>query len=212
MHLDEDSLALISNNMQDSKKVGLGSGATIARLISFLHDKRILNKKAWYFPSSMQIAYTAMKYIENIAYPQLAGQLDLTLDGADNVLDDKTFIKGGGGALLMEKILWSASKKIIVFVTEDKMTKPKTIDIPLEVHRNAALLVSSKLREKGYACSIRQNEKGYPSITENGNLILDVNSSPENITSVERYVSSMPGVMETGIFKFDNVSVIVVDR
>jgi ribose 5-phosphate isomerase A len=131
--------------------------------------------------------------------------LDLAIDGADQIDDELNLIKGMGGALAREKIVASASKKLIIVADENK--KVKTLGennhpVPIEVLPFAAPLIVRKIREVGGKPVLREGrDKVGPVITDNGNVIIDANfgllRKPEEL---ENRLKALPGVVETGLF------------
>jgi ribose 5-phosphate isomerase A len=127
--------------------------------------------------------------------------IDLVFDGADQIDSKFNMIKGGGGALLREKILISAAKKVVIVADESKFVKSLTRSVPIEVHPMARTVVARTLTRIGAEVKLRTLDKGYPFVTENGNLILDATlpslSDPEK---KEIELKRIPGVMEVGLF------------
>ena len=110
-------------------------------------------------------------------------------------------IKGGGGALLREKILISSAKKIVIAADEGKFVKSFSRSVPIEVHPMARTAVGDKLQKAGGRPAMRTLDKGYPFITENGNVILDTTfASIQDPRRMEVELKSIAGVMEVGIF------------
>jgi ribose 5-phosphate isomerase A len=110
-------------------------------------------------------------------------------------------IKGGGGALSKEKILIYAAKKVIIIADSSKFVDAFNRTIPIEVHQFARSFVGRKLYEIGTAPTLRTLEKGYPYITESGNIIFDTQfGSFKDPQRREIEVKSIPGVLEVGLF------------
>src|SRR3712207_385621 len=158
--------------VKDVKVVGLGSGSTvgfIVREMAKLPDKRSIE----FVPSSLQIKLEAEKSSLRIADENTIPDMDIVFDGADQIDGNYNMIKGGGGALLREKILISAAKKVVIVADASKFVDFFSRSVPIEVHPMARSLVSKKLEKMMGKPVLRILDKGYPFVTENGNLILD---------------------------------------
>ena len=127
--------------------------------------------------------------------------LDIVFDGADQIETKFNMIKGGGVALLKEKVLIHASKHTVILADENKYVNELQRAIPVEVHPYARTYVYERLKKWGAIPTIRSNDKGYPFVTENSNLILDTDFGEINdAVSIEREVKNIAGVMEVGLF------------
>ena len=110
-------------------------------------------------------------------------------------------IKGGGGALLREKILISSAKKVVILADESKFVKRLSRSVPIEVHPMARSSATRMLSESGGKTTLRALDKGYPFVTENGNFIIDTTfSSIDDPRAKEIELKNIAGVMEVGIF------------
>ena len=122
--------------------------------------------------------------------------IDVTIDGADQVDGKLNLIKGGGGALLREKMVASCSMKEIIVVDESKIVSSFSFPLPVEVVKFGWESVAKKLRAFGFTPKLRE---GF--ITDNGNYILDCKyTSIENAEEMETMLNSIPGVVENGLF------------
>lgn len=129
--------------------------------------------------------------------------LDLTLDGADEVDPQKNLIKGGGGALLREKVVASVSKEMIVLVGENKMVDQlgRSFLLPVEVLPFARRTVYNELKEMGCSPFLRTGQDGEPFFTDNGNFIIDCKfEGIEDPEKLERTINNIPGAIENGLF------------
>jgi ribose 5-phosphate isomerase A len=123
------------------------------------------------------------------------------LDGADQIDSDYNMIKGGGGALLREKILISSSQKFVIVAQANKFVDKFTIAVPVEVTPYGRNLVMKELKQIGGLPKMRMLDKGYPFITENGNIIYDtLLPKYDNLKETERDIKNIPGVIEVGLF------------
>jgi ribose 5-phosphate isomerase A len=110
-------------------------------------------------------------------------------------------IKGGGGALLKEKILISSSKKFVVFAQANKFVHKFNMAIPIEVTPFGRIFVKRELEKIGALPRMRMLDKGYPFVTENGNIIYDtLLPKYDNIKETEKDLKNIPGVIEVGLF------------
>lgn len=182
------------------KVVGLGSGSTvglIVREMAKLPDKESIE----FIPTSLQIKLEAEKCSLRITDENRIPQIDIAFDGADQIDSKFNMIKGGGGALLREKILISAAKKVVIVADAPKFVQSFSRSVPIEVHPMARSIVSMKLVEVGGRPVLRTLDKGYPLITENGNLILDTFfPSIADPKKMELELKNIAGVLEVGFF------------
>jgi ribose 5-phosphate isomerase A len=186
--------------VKDVKVVGLGSGSTMGFIVREL--AKLPNRGSIEFvPTSLQIKLEAEKSSLRIADESIIPDMDIVFDGADQVDGKYNMIKGGGGALLREKILISAAKKVVIVADASKFVESFTRSVPIEVHPMARSLVSKKLEEMKGKPKLRMLDKGYPFVTENGNLILDVLFPPiTDAKKMELELKNIAGVLEVGIF------------
>jgi ribose 5-phosphate isomerase A len=179
--------------------VGLGSGSTaafIVRELAGLKDERME-----FVPTSLQIKIEAEKNGLGIADEIRIPEIDIVFDGADQIDKDFYMIKGGGGALLREKILISSAKKVVILADETKFVSQFSRSVPIEVHPMARSSAFKRLSELGGKPALRVLDKGYPFITENGNIVLDTTfPSIDRPPAKEIELKAIPGVMEVGIF------------
>jgi len=186
--------------VKDVKVVGLGSGSTVSfivREMAKLSDKRSIE----FVPTSLQIKLEAEKSSLRIADENTIPDMDIVFDGADQIDSKYNMIKGGGGALLREKILISAAKKVVIVADASKFVDSLSRSVPIEVHPMARSLVINKLEEMKSKPVLRKLDKGYPFVTENGNLILDVLfPTIADPKKMEIELKNIAGVLEVGIF------------
>jgi ribose 5-phosphate isomerase A len=185
--------------------VGLGSGSTMAVLVRELADLPF-KTSVEFLTTSIQIKIEAEKVGLKIVDESSINHVDVVFDGADQIDSDFNMIKGGGGALLKEKVLISAANKVVILADVTKFVKRLTQPIPIEIHKFARSLLMKRLKEAGGSPKLRTIEKGYPSVTENGNIILDTSFSLlGNPRSKEIELKTIPGVLEVGLFTRANV-------
>src|SRR5919112_2131936 len=190
----------IERYVKDNQTIGLGSGSTTAVLVREL--ARLKNKNTLKFiVTSLQIKREAENSGLEIVDENHIPQIDIAFDGADQIDSEYNMIKGGGGALLKEKILISAAKQVVIVADSKKFVEKFNRPVPLEVHPFARSAVSKKLREISSQVQLRILEKGYPFITENGNIIFDATfASIIDVPKKEIELKNIPGVLEVGLF------------
>src|ERR687883_1117814 len=173
--------------------VGLGSGSTVAAVvneIAKLPDK--IGRE--FVTTSLQIKQEAEKNGLKIVDENRIPNIDIVIDGADQVDSRFYMIKGGGGALFKEKVLISAAKKVVIIADSNKFVDEFSLPIPIEVHPFARSMVWIKLQEAGGIPKLRTGEKGYPFITENGNIIFDTSFNRlSSIPTNELNLKNIPG-------------------
>ena len=143
-----------------------------------------------------------IKYLESLLRVQVQIKDDtLTIDGADEVDPQKNLIKGGGGALLREKILAIHSKQYIIVVDESKMVKQLgKFPLPVEIAHFGSKLTMKKIEQLGCEVKLRK-KKDEVFISDNGNLIVDCTfGSIKDVLYTNEKLHSIAGVIETGLF------------
>jgi len=195
--LSEDALKLVKNH----QIIGLGSGraatAFVKSLSAFVKKKK-LNIRC--IPTSLQIKLEAEKGKLHLM-DTILDKIDIVFDGADQIDKGKNLIKGGGGALLRENILISAAKKVVIMADDSKFVTNFKRDIPVEVHPLARNTVIKTISKIGGKPSIRTLDRGYPFVTENGNIILDCNFGViKKPKLLQENIKKISGVLEVGIF------------
>ena len=189
--------------VKDGDIVGLGTGSTTFHFIEKL-GKRIAEEEIEIMgiPTSYQSFLLANE--NGIPVTTLEEHdIDIAVDGADEVDSSLNLIKGGGAAHTMEKIVDSAASKFIVIVDDSKIVdKLGAFPVPVEVIPQSCRTVSDHLKQFGGAPVLRMGErKGGPVITDNGNFVLDVKfESIEDPAYLEKELNYIPGVVENGIF------------
>jgi ribose 5-phosphate isomerase A len=192
-------------HVKDGYIIGLGSGSTAAYAIKEIG--KITRQKNWQIlgvPTSYQAMQLAVEHGIKITTLQEHPQLDLTIDGADQIDKELNLIKGMGGALTREKIVASASKQVVIVADERKLVEKLGTKhpVPVEVLPFAVSTVMLKIRKvKGNPRLRETSGKVGPLVTDNGNFVLDVDFGPIDAPSkLDSQLKSIPGVVETGIF------------
>ena len=195
--LSNDALKLVKNH----QTIGLGSGraaTAFVKSLSLLVKKKKLIIKC--IPTSLQIKLEAEKGDLHLIDTVL-DKIDIVFDGADQIDKGKNLIKGGGGALLRENILINAAKKVVIMADDSKFVTNFNMSVPVEVHPLARNIVTKYISKIGGKPKIRTLERGYPFITENGNIILDCNFGViKKPKLLQEKIKKISGVLEVGIF------------
>ncbi len=185
--------------------VGLGSGSTMTILVRELANLPY-KRSVEFVTTSLQIKIEAEKVGLKIADEGSFVDIDVVFDGADQIDSDFNMIKGGGGALLREKVLISAANKVVILADDTKFVKRLTQPVPIEIHKFARSFLLKRLKEIGGSPKLRTIDKGYPYVTENGNIVLDTSfNSIGNVRDKEIELKSIPGVLEIGFFTKANI-------
>ena len=191
--------------VKDYSVVGLGSGSTVAYAIQEL-GRRVLEENLHILgvATSHQSALLAVECGVPLTTLNEDPEIDVSLDGTDEVDSSLNAIKGAGGAFTMEKIVASIANKFILIADERKLVDKlgSKTSIPVEVIPSAYKPVSMKIMDLGGEPVLRQaKSKVGPVITDNGNFILDVKfESIEDPKLLDTEIKSIPGVIETGLF------------
>jgi len=195
--LSKDAVKLVKNH----QTIGLGSGRSataFVKSLSSLVKKKKFNIKC--IPTSLQIKLEAEKGNLHLIDTVL-DKIDIVFDGADQIDKGKNLIKGGGGALLRENILINAAKKVVIMADDSKFVTNFDRSVPIEVHPLARNTVTKNISKIGGKPKIRILDRGYPFITENGNIILDCNFGViKKPKLLQGKIKNISGVLEVGIF------------
>lgn len=197
--------------VKDGMIVGLGTGSTASWAIKALGEKVKDGLNIQAVASSIESESLAKQSGIKIIHFAGLSLIDVTIDGADEVDAQSNLIKGGGGALLREKILAYNSKVFIVTVDETKLVdKLGKFPLPVEIVPFAVDLTLKQLRDLGCKTRIRQKE-GKEFITDNGNLISDcqLDEIAEPATLNEQ-IQLIPGVVECGLFQRSMVNNVII--
>jgi len=202
----DDAILALSNNalkfIKDDYVIGLGSGRAATVLVKSLAKLiKIKNYNIKGIPTSLQIKLIAEKGGIPLVEADQVDHIDVVFDGADQINSEKFVIKGGGGALLRENILFSLAKKVIVMADKTKFVKNFTRAIPVEVHPLARNSVINSIKKLGGKAQLRSLDRGYTFFTGNGNIILDCDfGTIKNPKVLTQKIKLTAGVVESGIF------------
>ncbi len=192
--------------LRDKTTVGLGSGTTVLKALELATEKiRKENLHVNFVPTSYQMEIAARRLGLKTAHLEEDTEVDMALDGADQVqwrtLD---MVKGGGAALLREKIVDSTAKRLVIVVDERKLAKTLGGEqpIPVEIVPFGYNSTLGKIRRLSEKAVLREGAgKVGPIVTDNGNLVVDAyfrNLRRPEI--VHEKLKKIPGVVETGFF------------
>ncbi|TFG09138.1 MAG: ribose 5-phosphate isomerase A [Promethearchaeota archaeon] len=197
----------VIENVEKDMIIGIGSGSTVVyavEKITELNKKTDLNLKC--IPSSFQSYQLIVEHGLNLVSLDQYPEVDVDIDGADEIDKDLNLIKGGGGCLVQEKILASNSKKLIIIADYRKNSKNLgenwTKGVPIEIIPMARVPITKRLEKLGGKPKLRMAQaKAGPLVTDNGNFIIDVDfgiiKSP---TDLNQKILNLPGVVDTGFF------------
>ena len=202
----DDAIKALSSDalkfVKDDYVIGLGSGRAATSLVKSLSKLiKLKNYNIQGVPTSLQIKLIAEKGGIPLVEADQVEHIDVVFDGADQIDSQKYVIKGGGGALLRENILFSLAKKVVVMADKTKFVKNFTRTVPVEIHPLARNSVTKSIKKLGGEAEIRSLDRGYPFFTENGNIILDCNfGTIKNPKVLTQKIKQTTGVLESGIF------------
>lgn len=188
--------------IHDGQVLGLGTGSTAAFFIEFLGEKVKSGLKVRGIPTSIHSQQLAEKYGIPLTTFEEVEQVDVDIDGADEFDPQLNLIKGGGGALLLEKIVASASRKFVVVSDASKQVPVLgRFPLPVEIIPFAENLLTRKITAMGATVSLRKANDGSPYRTDEGHRILDCafGQIPDP-AALANSLANMPGVVEHGLF------------
>jgi len=188
--------------VEDGMVVGLGSGTTATHFIKLLGERVKQGLKVRGIASSKASEDLALSLSIPVTNFQECPVIDVAIDGADEVTHQLQLIKGGGGALLREKIVASASKRFIIVADSSKLVdRLGKFPLPVEVIRMASPLVARRLEQLGMSPTVRKTATGADYITDEGNLILDCACGEiDDPHRVAASITEIIGVVEHGLF------------
>ena len=187
--------------------VGLGTGSTVFFVLERLAE-RVLEEglEIRGVPTSVDTETKASAMGIPLTTLSEVDSIDLTIDGADEIDAAFQMIKGGGGALLREKVVASLSRRVVIVVGPGKVVERlgTTFDLPVEVVPFARAVVQRRIEAMGCVPALRRQagDPGQPYLTDNGNEILDLHyeGGIADAPRLERTLDEIPGVVESGLF------------
>jgi ribose 5-phosphate isomerase A len=189
--------------VEDGMTVGLGTGSTAGLFVVALGARGLDVHCVATSPATEEAARAVGLAVESFSGGDSLAQLDLAVDGADQVTSDRWLVKGGGGAHTREKIVARAAERFVVIISSDKLVEAIRPPIPLE------------LLEYGLAATLTVlgdvELRDAPRTPDNG-VIADWNGTLESPAAASELLDAIPGVVEHGLFPPDLVSEVVVGR
>ncbi|MCO4319179.1 ribose 5-phosphate isomerase A [Phyllobacterium sp. 21LDTY02-6] len=207
---------VIEEFVHDGMKLGLGSGTTSHFFVRELGKHVANGMKLTCTTTSRSTIDVAREVGIAITDPNDIGELDLTIDGPDEIDRQFNMIKGGGACLLWEKIIAHASKRMITICDETKIVDslgafPLPVEVVQFAWKQSERMIARVLAEHGIQASIdRRMRDGQPVVTDSGNFILDCKCGViSNPRSLEIALNQIPGVVENGLFTRESAGMVV---
>lgn len=215
MNLDHEKLIAAKEAVKYVKNgmtVGLGTGSTAAHMVNELGQLVKDGLEIVGVPSSENTKKLALEKGIPLTTLEHANSIDVYIDGADEFDPYMQLIKGGGGALLREKILTYNSDMVIIIADSQKEVKRLgDFKLPVETIPFATHKIELLLHKMDLKPTIRQ-KNGENFITDEGNYILDLNIKHiTNMPALERKLKQIPGIVETGLF-LDMADIIIIGK
>lgn len=187
--------------VEDGMILGLGTGSTVYWSIMKLGELVRKGLRVKGIPTSEETAALARQLEIPLTTFAAHPRIDVTIDGADAVTPDFSLIKGGGGALLREKLVANASSRMIVVIDDGKLAETfEGVEIPIEVVPFGWETTASRIAMLGGETTMRQQDDE-PFVTDNHNYILDARFGViSGIDKLHANLKAMCGVVETGLF------------
>jgi ribose 5-phosphate isomerase A len=188
--------------VKDGQVVGLGTGSTAAFFIKLLAEKVKNGLRIRGIPTSVKSGELAQSLGIPLTTLDECQEIAVTVDGADEVDPQLRLIKGGGGAMLREKIVASATKQLVIVADASKQVAVLgKFPLPVEVIGFAEALVRKRISDLGAQVSVRAGADGKPFVTDENHHILDCRFGQiQDPDGLARQLSDMPGVVEHGLF------------
>ena len=197
----------VEENVKADMIIGIGSGSTVVYAVEAIGEKnKDNNLNLRCIPSSFQaqqlIVNNGLILVSLDQYPEI----DLDIDGADEIDKSLNLIKGGGGCLVQEKILASASKKLVIIADytkkSDYLGENWRKGVPIEIIPSAHVPITKRLESLGGTPVLRMAKaKAGPLVTDNGNFIIDADFGKiANPQELNLKLLQIPGVVDTGLF------------
>jgi ribose 5-phosphate isomerase A len=182
--------------------VGLGSGSTAAYAVQFLAERVREGLKIVGIPTSQKTQQLAEELKIPLATLDEHSSIDIDIDGADEIDPQLNVIKGGGGALLREKIVASISRRFIVIADSSKqVARLGKFPLPVEIIPFAEKLIANRIAEIGAEVTLRRGADGNPYVTDEGHHILDCQFGEiADPAALAEKLRALPGVVEHGLF------------
>jgi ribose 5-phosphate isomerase A len=188
--------------VKDGQVVGLGTGSTAAHFIKLLGERVKNGLRIRGIPTSVKSGELASSLGIPLITLDQCQEIDVTVDGADEVDPQLRLIKGGGGAMLREKIVASATKQLVIVADASKQVAVLgKFPLPVEVIRFAQALIRKRVAALGADVTLRMGADGQPYVTDENHHILDCRFGEiRDADGLARELSDMPGIVEHGLF------------
>jgi ribose 5-phosphate isomerase A len=202
-------IQVVDTLVKSGMRLGLGTGSTAVHAVHRIGEllKKGTLREIVAVPTSFQTVVACQQMgisLITLNDPAVNGRLDLTIDGADEVDPQWNLIKGGGAAMLIEKVVAHASKKYCILVHSSKLVSRlgETAPVPVEIVPEALVTASRQLEALGGRVVLRMaTKKAGPIISDHGNFVLDVGfSEPFDPRKMEAEIMMIAGVTANGIF------------
>lgn len=187
--------------VEDGMRLGLGSGSTVEHLLGAIAERGL---DVAGVPTSEATAAYCRELGIRLLSPAEVERLDLAIDGADELDRTLTATKGGGGALLREKVVATMAQRFVLIATTAKLVErlADTFPLPVEVVPFAVGPVTRSLEARGYEVTLRTAGEGPAVVTDNGNHLLDARMAgglPDPAVE-DLWITTLPGVVTSGLF------------
>lgn len=188
--------------VQPGQIVGLGSGSTATCFVKFLAERVRQGLKVTGIPTSQATKELAEQLGIPLTTLDAHPQIDIDIDGADEIDPHLNLIKGGGGAFLREKVIASVSKRFVVIADSIKQVKQLgRFPLPVEVIAFAQSLIAPQIQKLGAQVVLRRHADGTVYVTDEGHHILDCTFGViEDPPALAAAIRKIPGVVEHGLF------------
>jgi len=187
--------------IEDGMRLGFGTGSTTTLLLEAIAARGL---DVAGVPTSEATEAHCRELGIGLLAPGEVERLDLAIDGADELDRSLTATKGGGGALLREKVAATMAERFVLIATTDKLVErlADTFPLPVEVVPFAVGPVTRSLRGRGYEVALRTAGEGPAVVTDNGNHVLDARlvGGLEDPAAEDVWMNSVPGVVTCGLF------------
>jgi len=202
-HMKQLACQRAAQEVQDGMVLGLGTGSTVYYFLQELGRMVREGLRITGVPTSVQTAQLAAQLTIPLTTLDDHPQLDLAVDGADEVDDDLNLIKGAGGALLREKIVAASALRLLIVVDESKLVTQlgERFPVPVEVVPFGHTPAARALERLGARVTRRQGADGQAWVSDNGNSILDCHFGPiADPVALQQQLLAIPAVLDSGLF------------
>ncbi len=199
--------AAVDEFVEDNMVLGIGSGSTVVYAVDRIAERvKTEGLNLVCIPTSFQSTQLIVENNLVLSNLSMHPEIDVDIDGADEIDADLNLIKGGGGCLTQEKIIAANSKKMVVIADYRKdsvhLGEQWKKGVPIEVIPMAYVPIMRRIKELGGTPSLRMAQaKAGPCVTDNANFIIDADFGViENPAELDQKLRQIPGVVETGLF------------